>query len=254
MTTQAVVLGKGTEDKPAQKDVLVKAVKPGTMFNAQPTDFALIKPVDGVTIRGVTAISGGSDPADRIIDPELLASTQTELRSRFDTNEALLKRIIEDVPPDMIALPISFTMSEPVVTIRPTLESAAVVTSEKTVTALLVERSVLAQLLGTQIGAPGNMSLTISQLEGLTVVTTALGSADNIPNKLPVRITGVATVSGYVDTESVIRKIVGKSKREVKTLLEGAPEIKQFDIHMVPFWRRILPLDANKISVTVLNP
>ncbi len=254
VTTKAVTLPKGSADKPTQKDVTVVAIKPGTMFNTQPTDFTLLKPVDGVTIRGVTALAGGADSSDRTIDPDLLTRTEAELKARFDTSEALLQRVAEDVPNSMIALPISFITKEPKISIRGSGDSEAIISAEKTVTALLVRKSELARVIGNQVGVPKDRAVTIEQLDGLTVVTTALGSADNIPNRLPVRITGTATISGYVDPDSIVKKIVGKSKRDTKALLQEIPEIAQLDIHMIPFWRRILPLDSNKISVTVLNP
>lgn len=253
-TEKAITLAKGTVEKPTQKDVLVTAVKSGTVFNTQPTDFSLIKPVTGVTIRGVTAIEGGADPADRTISPEVLASTKAQLITRFDSTETLIARVVEDTPEDMIALPMSFTTADPEVRTKPSGESSVVVVAERTVTAILVKRTELAKLLGSRIGAPGDIGLTLNTLNGLTIVTTALGNAENIPKTLPVRITGEVTVLGGIPEGQILAKIIGKSRREAKAYIEGFAEVQDVDIHTVPFWRRILPLDATKISVTVLNP
>lgn len=253
-TNKAILLPSGTVEKPTQKDVLVTAIKSGTVFNTQLTDFSLIKPINGITIRGVTAIEGGTDSADRTISPEALASTKAQLAAQFDSTETLIARVVEDIPSDMVALPISFTNTDPEIRTKPSGESSMRVVADRTVTAILVKRTELAKLLGDNIGARGDMGLTLNTLNGLTITTTALGNAENIPKTLTVRITGEVTVLGNIPENQILEKIVGKSRREAKAYIGSFAEVQDVDIHTIPFWRRILPLDATKISLTVLNP
>jgi hypothetical protein len=254
VTKKSVVVPAGSVKVSGQKDAVITAQIPGTRSNVGLTDFQLIKPMKGITVRGVTPVSGGIQSTDRTVSPEIDSQIRTELTQSFDSNDVLVQRMKEELPDTMLALPISFIAGEPSFSYSSEGESSVMITAQKRIVITMVARSDIAQLLGSRMSAPENNKLTLDSFDGLTVTTTALGSPTNIPKTLPIRITGVGTVYGSIDQKSLIDQITGKSKSETKAILAQKSEIGTFDIHMMPFWRRILPLDAEKISVTVLNP
>lgn len=259
-TEKSLVIPKGTIAKPRQKDVTVTAVVSGTTSNVDPTDFALIKPITGISIRGVTALSGGALASDINIDEAQFAQAKTQLINSFDEEAVLVQRVSEELPAEMITLPVSFIASQPqfeVIALESDTGSKSGqvrVVAKKQVTITFVKRTDMARLIGDRLGAPDTLLLTMKNFDGATITTSALGSAENLPKTIPLRITGNIAVQGQVVTRDIISGIVGKSKKDAKAFIAEIPEVERSIIHMMPFWRRIFPLDAKKISVTLLNP
>ncbi len=254
-TTQtAIKVPTGTEKQPGQKDVVIRAVNPGSASNAEPTDFSLLKEIPGIVIRSVTAISGGATALDRAPAPEVLLETQAVLKESFDADAVLIRRVVEEIPDSMTPLPVSFVSQQPQFDIRASGDNAVEVVATKDVVITFARKTDLARLLSPQLGVPSEQVVTLNDLSGLTVTTTALGSAENIPKILPIRATGEITVFGKSDAAEIINKIKGKSKKEAKQDMVKMQAFETITIHSTPFWRRILPLDAEKISVTILNP
>jgi hypothetical protein len=66
---------------------------------------------------------------------------------------------------------------------------------------------------------------------------------------MQVRITGNAKVLGLIDTLGIQQKILGISRKEVKTYLDQVKEIGSYKVTMRPFWRRVIPLSSDEVEV-----
>jgi hypothetical protein len=82
----------------------------------------------------------------------------------------------------------------------------------------------------------------------------AIAAGELAPLQFQVRITGEARLVGQINEEAMAGVLPGLSRSKTREFLKSQPEIESFDIHIMPFWRRIFPLDSSKIKVNVLNP
>ena len=253
-TKTAITVPAAKNKQSGQKEVGIVAVEAGAQANIGLNDFVLANPVPGILIRSTTEMTGGAQGSDKIADPALVATARETLGQSLSISDEMVQRLKEELPKDMIVLPITFVDTVPVITLESNHEDGVHVVARKAVTVIMVKRVDLARLIGDRLSAPKGESLTISSLEGLTVASSALASPQSVPQTLSIRITGSARVIGAFDSYSVPVSIKGLSKTEARSIILAHPEVETVDIHMIPFWRRILPLDAEKISVTVTNP
>jgi hypothetical protein len=253
-TKTAITVPAAKNKQPGQKDVGIIAVDVGAQANIGLNDFVLNTPIPGILIRSVTEMTGGAQGSDKIADPALIAAARETLGQSLTISEEMIQRLKEELPKDMIVLPITFADTVPVVTLESHHEDGVHVVARKTVTVIMVKRADLARLIGDRLSAPKGELLTISSLEGLSIASGALASPQNVPKTLSVRITGTARIAGLFENRSVQASLKGLSQAEARSAILAYPEVASVDIHMIPFWRRILPLDAEKISVTVTNP
>lgn len=253
-TKTAITVPPAKNKQPGQKDVGIIAVDVGAQANIGLNDFVLANPLPGILIRSVTEMTGGAQGSDKIADPVLVASARETLGQNLSITEEMVQRLKEELPKDMIVLPITFADTVPVITLESNHEDGVHVVARKAVTIIMVKRGDLARLIGDRLNAPKGELLTISSLDGLSIASGALASPQDIPQTITIRITGTANIMGAIETYNVPVNLKGLSRVEARNAVLARPEVASVDIHMTPFWRRILPLDAEKISVTVTNP
>lgn len=239
---------------PGQQEVVITAEQPGSDANLGPNDFLLVVPVAGVTARSVSDITGGVSSSDKVADIALVNQAQNHLIQTSPVSTDLITRMKEEVPEEMVVLPVTFADATPSISIESQHADGVHVVARKTITITMVRRGDLARFLGDRLRVPKNQQLMVDTLEGLSLVTGTLASASSIPTTMNVRISGNAMLRGFVDSEAIKQKVAGLSKAEAKTWLASVPEISQFTIHTMPFWRTILPLDLEKITVKVVHP
>lgn len=245
---------KANNKKPGQKDVEVVAESVGSGANIGLSDFILATAIPGVTARSVTEMKGGSSVTDKIGDPALVAAAHDELMTSFAPSIDLVNRMTQEVPNTMLVLPITFVDSAPVFSVEPNHDDGVHVIAHKAVAITMVNRTEFARFIAARLGTAKDLVVTIPNLDGLTITTATLASPKNIPRIVPIRITGDPVIYGQIADDEIKAGILGKSRSETRMYLADIKEIDQYDIHIMPFWRRILPLDSKKISVTVTNP
>lgn len=253
-TKVAITVPPVKNKQPGQRDVVVVASEVGAQANIQKNDFVLGNPVLGIVVRSVTEMTGGAQGSDRVADPALVATARDTLGQSLTISDDMIARLKQELPQEMIVLPITFADSNPVITLESNHEDGVHVIAHKSVTIIMVKKTDLARIMGDRLNIPKGEMVTLPSLEGLSVASSALASPQNIPETISVRITGTAQLVGKVDEKAYPEVFKGLSKSEVRSRIANYPEIESVDIHMMPFWRRILPLDAEKISVTVTNP
>lgn len=237
---------------PGQSDVQVTAMVAGAESNNDLDDFVFQKPgkaTTGITIRSVTAITGGAIGKDALADPAAINQAGETLKAKFSNSEILMKRMAEEIPDTTMVLPVVFPTSTPVVTTEANHTDGVHVIAKETVVIILVDKSEIARALGNNLQAPEGIKLTLNSFEGLTVTTSSISANLPIPTTIQVRITGTTTVTGSIDESQIVTKIRGSYRTTAKKVLSENLEIDSFQIRMRPFWRRTLPSQPDDISV-----
>ncbi len=245
---------KGLKD-PGQIDVGVIAKDAGIYGNSALDDFTFSKTsktLEGVTIRSVTEITGGSDDLDAIADPEMITRAAEDLKNEFSRTETLIARLSEQVPDTMIALPLTLPENPVTIVLDPKHEDGVHVIANQTVTILLVHRSEIARIIGDSLGVEKNIKLTLKNFEDLSILTSAIVAGQPIPQKIQIRITGTGTVVGLLDTQKIKEAILGISRKEARSSMDQIPEIATYKLQVQPFWRRILPRNPHQLEVVAL--
>lgn len=237
---------------PGQSDVKIISKNSGAMYNINPDDFTFQSLVrDSLTIRSVTALSGGIEETDAVADPEQITQATAKLESSFPDTEALIARMSEEVPDTMLVLPIIFPQATAGVSLDAAHEDGVHVIGSKNVSILLVNRSEFARAIGNTLSVNPSITLTMNTFEGLTMTTDALGSGVNLPVALRVRITGNALLASSIDPEKIHEIAPALSRADLKKNILKIPEIKSYVLRMTPFWRRTLPTKMSDIKVII---
>ncbi len=253
--TKTVSLPASKGKTPSQVDVTVNSLKTGADQNEGLDDFtfsiARVKDFPLVTIHAVTPMTGGSSLKDAVADPSAVADATARVVASFADTTILVQRMSEELPVDMVVVPVPFPASTPSVTTEAGHPDGVHVVAREAVTVLLVPRSDIAAALAADLAVPAGIPVILKSFEGLTVTTNDIVSGQSIPHQVQIRITGTATVTGKAATGISVIQLVGSTRKQIRDVFTQNPAIASVDIHMTPFWRRILPLDASKISIKV---
>lgn len=236
---------------PGTIEVGVTAVLAGSESNTDPDDFTFdaSKSFTNITIRSSVAIVGGAQGSDSIADPGTINAAGDTLRARFADPAILVKRIADVIPDDFMVLPITINPSVPVVVPETNHSDGVHVVAKQTVGIIMVKKYDIARVLGDQLSADKNINLTLQNFDHLTVITGTVMSATTIPSQFTARVSGTATVTGFVDREWLRSQMVGITKSDAKNILEKNTAIQSFKLHMRPFWRRTMPISEKSIII-----
>ncbi len=242
---------------PGTIEVGVTATVVGSASNTDPDDFTFDAPKSfaNITIRSSVAIVGGAQGSDSIADPVAISVASDTLRARFADPSVLVKRIADVIPDDFTVLPIIINPSAPVVVPETNHPDGVHVVAKQTVGIIMVKKhdlsvqSGLARALGNQLSADKNINLTFQNFDHLTIITGTAMSATAIPAQFTARVSGTATLTGFVDRESLRSQMVGITKSGAKNILEKNTAIQSFKLQMRPFWRRTMPISEKSIII-----
>ena len=247
----AIIPAKGVKGA-GQIDVGVTAIAAGSEGNSDVDDFAFSKPVQtlgGITIHSKGEITGGSSGNDAIADPDAITAASNALKDEFTNSGTLVARLSEQVPENMIALPLVLPANPISITVDPKHDDGVHVIATQTVTIVVVDRVEIARMLGNSLGAEKNMKLVLRSFGDAAAMTNSIVVGQAIPQKVQVRVTGRVAVFGLLDTDAIKTKILGMSRADVKSFIGSISEIQSFKLTMRPFWRRILPIHAAQVEV-----
>ena len=248
----AVTVPAKTSQGPGQAVGAVTAVISGIEGNSGPDDFLFSKPSTvfaGITIRSSAEISGGASTSDAVADPQAVIDAENFLRQKFADSNEFVKRLSEQVPENMIMLPIMVPENPVMITLDPKHSDGVHVIASQTVTILMVDRTDIAGLLGDDVSVPQETRVVLRDFGTVSAMTSSLAAGQSIPQKLQVRMTGDVVLFGVIDTQEIKDKVLGESRGDVKGYLDQIPEIESYKINMRPFWRRIVPANPNEVEV-----
>lgn len=252
----AVTVPAKTSKGPGQMVGAVTAVISGIEGNSGPDDFLFSKTATiftGVTIRSSAEISGGASTSDAVADPQAIMDTENLLKQKFADSNEFVKRLSEQVPENMIVLPISVPENPVMITLDPKHSDGVHVIASQAVTILMVDRADIANLFGANISVPQSTRVVLRDFGTISAMTSGLVAGQPIPQKLQVRMTGDVALFGWVDTQKIKEGVLGKSRGEVKEFIDQVPEVDEYKINMRPFWRRIVPTNVNEVEVVQNN-
>jgi len=237
----------------SSEEVVIEADALGREGNSPVADFTFsdTESFATLTVRGITAIIGGSAPGDAVADPSTIQDISQKLRAKLFQKEVVFRTLLaEELPDEMVMLPITLTPSQPRITTHNDPEGL-VVRAHTTLTILAANRKELAEYLKIKLPEPPPFLLTVSDLEPITMTTNVPLDPDSLPETFTVRGTGMLSLVGSFEEEGFRIGIPGMSKKELKAKLSTMPEITSFTITMRPPWRRKVPLDPQDITILI---
>ena len=251
MVSKTITIPKGKSGTAGQVDGVVTAIANGANYNDALDDFTLVKPLvknPSITIHSVTQITGGAQINDAVADPAQVANAQTNLATMF-TASAATALLVNEIPDDMVTLPISIPPSNVSFTVEAGHTDGVHITGSETVSILIIHRSDIAKTLGALLSVGDTIPVTLPSFDGLTVTTNSLIQGQTIPQTILASVSGTAQIVGYVDMAHLSSSLVGMRKGAAIQSIEKIPSVAKVSISMRPFWRFVLPTDSSKITV-----
>jgi hypothetical protein len=105
----------------------------------------------------------------------------------------------------------------------------------------------------TAVSVPGydNSSTYIPDIKQFVFsLTNKVDSMKDIKN-LNFNLTGTSKIIWEVDKNAIVSDLLGKSKKEFKTILEKYVNIDGAELVLRPVWRRSIPEEIKSINVVV---
>lgn len=251
-TDKLVSIPKGGSKTTGQVDGLVTSFVAGALGNKELDNFTFEnKSFTGITIRSVTEIIGGADGDDFIADPTMIAQAKKELSEMTIDSVGISNRLAEEIPDSFIRLPLGENVTRPIITLEASHPDGVHVVAQREVTIAMVKKAEIAQLFAKDLGMFTDRLVTVENFNGLSVVAGGVGSAYSSLKELPLRITGTATIVGLVNTQEIKTNLLGKTKKQAKTILGDIKELTGFTIRMTPPWRNVMSGDPKDINFLI---
>lgn len=194
--------------------------------------------------------------SETIIDSVVLENLENEEVQKAELvsiveNKAigLRQRLSRDVPESKIIFPL--IIAEPVVFTKNENDLVVELVASKTVTLIIVDKQSLAQLVYKNSSQDGTAVFTVTDSRDMLATTSLLVSSVEIPDSIPVRLTGTPLLTTLISQQEITRVVQGKKISEIKQLLTSVPEIQSFSLKIRPFWRTTAPSNQNLIRITV---
>jgi hypothetical protein len=194
--------------------------------------------------------------SETVIDSVVLENLENEdirkaeLVSRVENKAiGLRQRLSQDVPDSKMIFPL--IIAEPVVFTKNENDLVVELVASKTVTLIIVDKQLLAQLVYKNSSQDGTAVFTITDSRDMLATTSLLVSSVEIPETIPVRLTGTPLLTTLIAPQEITRAVQGKKISEIKERVTSIPEIQSFSLKIRPFWRTMAPSNQNLIRITV---
>lgn len=249
----------GGKENPGTVEVVVYAERPGKEFNIGLTDFTLpglkgTSLFSSVYARSKTNMSGGAIAGEKVVksDDETAAKSQLEKMLK----EELISEAKAQVPEDFILLPsLSSVTFQDLPQINSDDGEGVMMNMHADLSGVMFKRVDLANHLVTnKITLADNESVDIVELDSLN-----FGFADSIAagfvssDEIRFSVKGEATAIWRVDEVALKSDLVGKSKRDLPSILNNYPTIVKATATIRPFWKSSFPEDGTRISLKKLS-
>lgn len=230
------------------KSVAIKAQNGGEKYNTSGS-FTIS---GGATATG--SASGGTDDIQTVVSQADIDSAKGKIAAADNTaaQEELKEQLSSQ---GLYAIAASFNAGTPVTTNSAEVGSAATnvtITQVYTYTMLGANEAHLKTLVDNDIKGQIDTKQQGILTQGITQASFKLKEA-NATGAI-MNLQTIAEVGPSIDTAQVAANAAGKKSSEIKTDINGNPDVTEVTVKMSPFWVSKAPKNVNKITVTVAKP
>lgn len=198
-----------------------------------------------------SAMSGGFVGVRNVADEDDVAEARETLRASLE--DEAQEELSSQIPEDFIFF---IESSEIDFESMPTEESGeenVLVKERMIVTVPIFNRADIAEFVAAQtIGSYEGEEVKLGNTEDLSV--SLASGVEEGAQTISLSIKGSPVVVWVVDLDTVKDDLLGLEKKEVEAVLSGYPAILEANINLSPFWKRTLPEEEEKLTVTEVIP
>mgnify|MGYP003394017977 CR=1 FL=1 len=239
-------------------EAVVYADIPGVEYNTDLTDWTVpgLKGTPRFTTvyaRSKTPMTGGFVGMEKGVKPEDLTKAQADLKTTL--GDELLAKAQVEVPADFILFP---SLSS--VTYEDLPQSAATgnnttINLRGNLYGIMFKKSDLARALAEEkVSLTETETVELDAFEGLQISFAGTVPADLLPlTQIDFKVSGSALLLWKTDEVALKSDLIGRSKKDVPTILNNYPAIASANATLKPFWKTSFPAEAEKISIKKLK-
>lgn len=234
-------------------DAVVEADKAGADYNIGLKDFT-IPGLKGdpkytkIYARSKTEMSGGFSGVQKIVSPEIVNQSNTELEESLKTS--LSKDITSQIPADFVLYASSLTYTFNPVTQANSSTGGAVLKKRGTASAVIFDKGLLSRtLLAKLIPSAVNDVVRVTNLEDLDFAYATGTASINTASYIAFSLKGSPQFVWVFDENKIKSELLGLTKKEAKNIITKYSTIKEAWIETQPFWNQTIPSDSNKVTL-----
>jgi hypothetical protein len=208
-----------------------------------------------VYAKGKTTFTGGSSGSAYFLNDDDYNAASKALAA--DLVSGLQADIVKQVPDGYLLLPDSLAFVPDASANKnpgPMQTVSIPVTYTGSMRGVLLKKSELSGLVIKNVDPSETVDpalVAVTGIDGLTYKITKDISTGDLPQAIPLSISGNASVVWNIDKTAIAQALIGTPQARFTSLLQTFPSIKEAELSLVPFWIHTLPTSAAKIHITV---
>ncbi|MEK7613919.1 MAG: hypothetical protein AAB439_03555 [Patescibacteria group bacterium] len=237
---------------PGEIEVTVYADEPGEKYNIGMTSFTIpglkgSAQFETMYARSKGSFSGGFVGERAVVEKSVRDAAVSDLKNQLESKvrDSFASQLAENELPLESEVVVEFIEQADVAG-----QNGAVVRVKAIASSSVILEEKLAAVIATEGGVQYQSPLRIENLDTLSFVAKPSETEGNIA----ITISGDVVLVGVYDEKRLISDLSGKDQRNIGSVLSGYPAISDMKISIYPFWRGVLPKDAERIKVVIQSP
>gem|GEM_PF-2734945 len=257
------VIPKGTTANPGSVEVLVVAENPGEKYNSEGgAEFTLpaLKEQNNPDFEKVYAkqtqpLEGGFSGVIRVPTADDIAEAKTKLRTQIEQD--LEKDFAASLPDNYIVNKDYISVSEVTFIEKPNSEKGGLdIEASANLDSVVFKKEVFEQFLAKEL-LDGYQSSDNVAIDNIGAITMTLEDEDLDPKTVETfkfKVEGDIVFRSDVNQDEIVNTASGKLKSHIENgLVNGLESVDIVEVSVSPFWRRSLPDNIERITVTVVE-
>ncbi|MSR73082.1 hypothetical protein EXS61_00525 [Candidatus Parcubacteria bacterium] len=234
----------------------VTAEKAGTDYNIPLSDFTIPgfkgdPKFTNIFARSDTPMQGGFSGKVKKITSSTLSKTEDELKAQL--KDQLIIEVKSQIPDNFILYPNATFFTFESAPQTDTKDTSVTVNQKGTISGIILDENVLNRELASNTklsSKEGEVYVSnLSDLEFVLPPNVALPISGD--KDIPFILKGQAHFVWIFDQEQIKKNLVGKSKKELGSVISSYPAIASAKANITPFWNMSFPSKTSKISFKV---
>ncbi len=224
----------------------------GSAYNLSAGAYSIAGSPAYATAQG-SAMTGGTDNIVKVISQADIDSA----KSKINTTDTTVKQALQNqlVQASLYAIGETFNAGTPAVTtsanVGDTVDSVTV-TEQVTYTMLGVHETDLKAVVDINVKGQIDTAKQIILSEGLEAASFTVQSTDGKSAQLSMQT--VAVAGPDLNVQTLLKQVAGKKPGDIKSQLQGNPDVTRVDVKLSPFWVTSVPKNTKKITITIAKP
>ena len=248
----------GGVNKPGTLEIKVYSEFPGAEFNIGLSDFTLpgLKGTalsSSIYARSKTEMSGGFVGVEKIVNQDDEAQAKATLETTL--REELISEAEAQVPEDFILLPsLSVIAFEDLPQTESTSKGRVMINRRSNLQGIMFKRADLSTYLaGKKVTVAPHEIVDLSDTSSLNFAFADTHVLDlSSLDEIKFTVQGTITAIWRIDEVALKADLVGKSKRDLYSILSNYPTVVSATATIRPFWKNYFPSDSAKILMKKL--